>query len=569
MTKLIMSSDHVTPDFVKQNYYRFLFVVLCVMLIEVACFRNLPELLQWLLIGGSSDTPLIIAGLRQSAELLVYDLIRNAVIAGFVWLIIFGEELYQARQCFFSMAPLSASFLKRDIFFHVLGLSSLIFFRSQIYGYVIPQILDNSWLVIGYGTAFVGFGLSTLRLWAPFGFWLDYLNNHRARIASVFVPCLAITIGSAFGLTLNTLEQTYVDFFFSVTAITVVGLLQLWGYQVQVDISMNQIVVNDFDIEVGFPCLGYEGMSLALITLSMSLYINRKNFRFPAALLIFPLVLVALFVANCFRIASLIAIGASWSPAIAINGFHSIAGWLNLLLILALAIFALNRFSFFSQRPSTFTLELSAEKIQLLPQVVLIAVGLLSLLTNPGFDWVYPLRVIIVGSLLCILWSRLGLEKITRHGFPIMVGIVVFMVWLALVPELPEKSAQFSGVLFSAPLWISIGWMVFRIIGAILIVPLAEELAFRGYLFSALEKNEFELSGIMLRMHGKKLLALIATSIGFGLLHSAWLAGTVAGLGFGLVKLYRNRLTDAVIAHGITNGLLVIYVVHSHYWSLW
>ena len=43
----------------------------------------------------------------------------------------------------------------------------------------------------------------------------------------------------------------------------------------------------------------------------------------------------------------------------------------------------------------------------------------------------------------------------------------------------------------------------------------------------------------------------------FGALHGSFLAGTLAGVAYGLVLLRRGRLIDAVVAHAVTNGLLL------------
>jgi len=62
---------------------------------------------------------------------------------------------------------------------------------------------------------------------------------------------------------------------------------------------------------------------------------------------------------------------------------------------------------------------------------------------------------------------------------------LVFVVWIALVGEDHTKSAHFAAILFSTPFWVSIAWLGFRVLGAAVVVPVAEELAFRGYLLTA------------------------------------------------------------------------------------
>ena len=103
-----------------------------------------------------------------------------------------------------------------------------------------------------------------------------------------------------------------------------------------------------------------------------------------------------------------------------------------------------------------------------------------------------------------------------------------------------------------------------RCLGAAVMVPIAEELAFRGYLINRLGawSESFNLQ------IDPRLLPLALSTILFGLLHSAWMAGMLAGLVYGLVRYHRDSVTDAIIAHAITNALLSGYVIAFGVWSL-
>ena len=59
------------------------------------------------------------------------------------------------------------------------------------------------------------------------------------------------------------------------------------------------------------------------------------------------------------------------------------------------------------------------------------------------------------------------------------------------------------------------------------------------------------------------------SSLLFGALHGRWVAGTLAGMAYGLVYHRRGELTDAVVAHGVTNGLIAVAVLAMGAWSLW
>jgi CAAX prenyl protease-like protein len=63
------------------------------------------------------------------------------------------------------------------------------------------------------------------------------------------------------------------------------------------------------------------------------------------------------------------------------------------------------------------------------------------------------------------------------------------------------------------------------------------------------------------------MVGLAISSVVFGILHSAWLAGSIAGLIYGAVYLYRGKLYDAVLAHAVTNLLLAFYAMAFEHWS--
>ena len=103
-------------------------------------------------------------------------------------------------------------------------------------------------------------------------------------------------------------------------------------------------------------------------------------------------------------------------------------------------------------------------------------------------------------------------------------------------------------------------------VAAILTVPIAEELAFRGFLIRRLISGDFdELSPRQYTYVG-----VLVSSVAFGLLHGdRWLAGTLAGLIYALAYLRRGRIGDAVVAHATTNALLAACVLLGGKWDLW
>ena len=103
-------------------------------------------------------------------------------------------------------------------------------------------------------------------------------------------------------------------------------------------------------------------------------------------------------------------------------------------------------------------------------------------------------------------------------------------------------------------------------IGAAITVPIAEELAFRGYLLRRLASPDF--STVSFRAPGW--FALLVSSLIFGLLHGRlWMPGTLAGILYAAAALRRERIGEAAVMHAVTNGLLSIWVLSTGDWHLW
>ena len=97
-------------------------------------------------------------------------------------------------------------------------------------------------------------------------------------------------------------------------------------------------------------------------------------------------------------------------------------------------------------------------------------------------------------------------------------------------------------------------------------VPIAEELAYRGYLLRRLLTEDFE----SVPFGSVGWIPLLVTAVAFGVLHGAlWLPGIAAGVGYGLVLTRTGRMGEAVAAHAASNLLLAAWVLTAGQRQLW
>src|SRR4029077_3982157 len=100
-------------------------------------------------------------------------------------------------------------------------------------------------------------------------------------------------------------------------------------------------------------CSGYEGIGLIICFLSLYCVLMRRKLRFPHALALFPLGVAAVWMLNAARIAPLVSIGHHVSPVLALNGFHSQAGWIAFLTVAFVIIALSQKVAFFCYAPQT------------------------------------------------------------------------------------------------------------------------------------------------------------------------------------------------------------------------
>lgn len=401
-------------------------------------------------------------------------------------------------------------------------------------------------------------GVSLALVAAPAGFW--------PRIAASAPLELTLALmGATIVLVADELSRQSWEALSSATLLAAAALLWLYEPGIVIDMSRKLLGVGDFQALVYAECSGYEGIGIVIIVMSLYLWIFRTELRYPHALLLLPIGMVAVWLLNAARIAALISIGAHISPQVAVNGFHSQAGSIAFLLVTVGLMAASHRITFFRAR-SFGRRAVAGRADQLLlallvPFAVLMATTLVTQAFAPNHQWLYGLKVVAVGA---VLWRfRAVYRGFGRTVSPLSIaaGAAVGIVWIL------TDSAQEStlGLWLSAlPLWLAAAWLMVRAIGAIIVVPLAEELAFRGYLHRALISARFE----TVAPGCFSWLAFLTTSLLFGLLHQRWIAGALAGAIYALVMYRSRRLTDPIAAHMASNAVIMAWAIAAGHWSL-
>jgi exosortase E/protease (VPEID-CTERM system) len=240
------------------------------------------------------------------------------VMAGFV---IFMCARQKAWQRFSNMMQESSSW---NIWTVLHGTGLTIIFTPLV---IIPRSDLNQEFVYVFILLLVGAALTTLGglFWVlrPH-LWWKWLKFEK------FMPALIILLAAMIPYLAMLIEPLWaIEFISSATFRGVVFLLSTLGHEVFVDPIRAWIGLPGFVVAVASSCSGIEGF--ALITGFMVLYAilfrNTLN-KWAFWGVLWPIALVISWALNILRITVLILIGKYVSPDLAVNGFHSFAGWL-------------------------------------------------------------------------------------------------------------------------------------------------------------------------------------------------------------------------------------------------
>jgi len=449
-------------------------------------------------------------------------------------------------------------------------------------------LLHDAWPAAGHERVALGLWYAALALW-PVTLGVALFNPRRlARLLAglgdawgLAAICGALTMTARGLLTLawdaphSRLGQTMqIATFRGVRA-----LLGVFYAGVRSDPGTSEIGTRAFAVQVAGPCSGIEGLALVLsLTVGWLIY-SRRELRIGRALLLVPVSLAMIWTLNLARITALIAIGSAGYGGIAVVGFHSEAGWILFSSVALAFLIAVHDVAWFRKdgaaavagggaavgtRPDAAT---NIAAVYLMPFLAVLAAGALATAASDGFERLYGLRLI---AALAVLYTYRREYRRMDWRFDWLgpaAGLAVFAMWIGLARWMGgDASSGVAEGLARMTAGGRIAWIAVRAVAAVVTVPVAEELAFRGYLARRLISADVE----SVSLQRLSVFAVLASSLAFGVLHGRmWVAGTIAGIVFAVVAKARGRLGEAVAAHATANLAIAVWVLARGNYSLW
>ena len=189
-------------------------------------------------------------------------------------------------------------------------------------------------------------------------------------------------------------------------------------------------------------------------------------------------------------------------------------------------------------------------------------------------EWLYPVRFCLVaGMIAAVSWPYLSFRPSAPFA-SMAIGVAVFAIWIG--PDvlfgyrhhwLFENALTGSAASSLSPqLKSNIPFIVLRTTSSALLVPILEELFWRGWMMRWLIDTDF--LKVPLGKYVPSAFWIVAVL--FASEHgSYWEVGLAAGVVYNWWIIRTRNLADCILAHAVTNAVLAAYVIWTGRWQYW
>jgi CAAX prenyl protease-like protein len=193
-------------------------------------------------------------------------------------------------------------------------------------------------------------------------------------------------------------------------------------------------------------------------------------------------------------------------------------------------------------------------------------------LEDKSLLFLYPVKILCVGFALLLYGPKYreirfkDLLTPIRTSVSVLTGLVVFILWI----NMTWHFATFGNPVGYSPAIVenlSLRYVLIssRLLGAVVVVPVMEELFWRSFMIRYVINPEF--LKVPIGQFTWSSFAII--TVLFGLEHNLWLAGMLAGAAYNMICYYTRSIAQCILAHAVTNLALGVYVLNTGLWKFW
>lgn len=190
---------------------------------------------------------------------------------------------------------------------------------------------------------------------------------------------------------------------------------------------------------------------------------------------------------------------------------------------------------------------------------------------------VFPLQTMVCGALLWWFWPCYKLKPVVGWVFTVTIALLVLLLWVspqAFFGFPPRVEEGFDPTIFAGNPSVYYATIALRFLRLVVIVPLLEEIFWRGFLLRDLIHPTFYEVPIGAFTWRSFAIVILA----FGVAHwgkHPWPPGPdfvpalVTSALFNAVAYRTKSLSACVAAHAVTNLGLGIYIMKTGQWGFW
>ena len=161
------------------------------------------------------------------------------------------------------------------------------------------------------------------------------------------------------------------------------------------------------------------------------------------------------------------------------------------------------------------------------------------------------------------------LHWLRRPLFTIAIALFVFVLWIAPQQFLhfPARLVGFDPDTLAADPSLYWATLALRFLRLVIVVPLVEEIFWRSFLLRYLVSEKFDT--VPFGTFSWLSFAVVAIAFALSHLRADWPAALITGALYNFVAYRTRSLTSCVLAHGVTNLALGLWIMATKQWGFW